>query len=102
MARRIRLGSRQVEALQLWVFDPAHLDFYADHPDEDGPPESLALDGASLVFAERVASDVWRHLMDAANSADAEAEHRRGSPDAVEFRVDRDALAAVARRVVDR
>lgn len=95
--RRLRLGDRQVDALQLWVFDPAHIEFAEDFPDE-AHPGSLMLQGSYLVFDESDAKAVWRHLIDAANSADESAEHATGDARA-EFRTDRDVITSVVRRI---
>lgn len=99
---RLRLGSKQVDALQVWAFDPAITEWAEDFPDdEENAPESLRLVRDHLVFDDADQDAVWRFLVDRANAVDAHVEYLREQGEPLEdFAQDREAIQAVASRVL--
>jgi hypothetical protein len=79
----LRIGDFQRAGLEIYVLDPAH--------DEDGPlPFCVDLDRRLLVLDKSQRSATFDRLTEAANSAD----------DGGDTKI-RDALAALARRVLE-
>lgn len=82
--RITRLGRTQVAALEMWIFDPCHVEWAEEHP-EDRFPGSL--DGTTLTVDDM--ERAYTMLCDVGNEADADGD--------CEFR---DALFTVASRVL--
>jgi hypothetical protein len=86
------LGARQASALEVYVFDVAH----------EGDEERFVpgrLEGAKLIVPTAELERAYRGIVDAANACDDVAEGiAPGEP--AEGRADRDALTALASRVL--
>lgn len=93
MASKHTLGARQVSALEIHLLDPVHAEWGDSFPGRL-LGSTLIVDDEDLAFAL---------LTDAANACDDDAEGRGRTLDASErqlARADRDALTALASRVL--
>lgn len=94
MHHRLRLGPKQVSAVEIYVVDPVF--------DDDLERLPVQLDGQDLVFEQKDADGIADGLTDKANTLDLECEgrDRDADPESRRFaREYRDALTALSLRL---